>query len=105
MPSLFNEGYEGGYQDGIKECEPYMREWISVKDRLPEKECFVLVYIPHENKQCMWWREEIHAYKYCIKIRYAFKSRNTQNKKSRFYGVTHWMNLPSPPITEENKNE
>lgn len=75
-----------------------MSEWISVKIKLPKHGEWVLVYIPHEKMNRLWWREDLHAKKYCMKIKYAFKSADPLDKKSRFYGVTHWMSLPHSPI-------
>ena len=32
-----NNSYKDGYIAALKECKPFMCEWIAVKDRLPEK--------------------------------------------------------------------
>ena len=55
-------------------------EWISVKDRLPDKFCPVIVNRPGRVEQGMldingWW-----------------KVYGTRTKS-----VTHWMPLPEPP--------
>lgn len=81
---MFNEGYEGGYQDGIKECEPYMREWISVKERLP-----------HDNERYL----TIDKFK-IIEVEHYLPSLNDFNRTD----ITHWMPLPNPPI-EDTSNE
>lgn len=56
-----------------------MSEWISVKDRLPEKSGYYLI-----------WTE--HSY-YLI----GFFSSNIDNGKWDWIDVTHWMPLPEPP--------
>jgi hypothetical protein len=69
----------------ILPCEP-VQEWISVKDRLPEKFVDVLSYCDHNasfqidcvDEKGKWYSE----YKYSG------------------YTVTHWMPLPQPPKGE-----
>ena len=39
-------GYKDGYVDGVKECDPYIRRWISIKEKLPDQDGRYLVYIP-----------------------------------------------------------
>lgn len=62
-----------------------MSEWISVKDRLPENNNPILVYMPEEKG---WLR-------YGISI--GIIDDGTDDKDE----VTHWMPLPLPP----NENE
>ena len=82
---------EGDLIDACPTINPY--EWISVKDRLPNKDEEVLVYrgihrglmdvytyIDHDE-----WDD---AYGYCS---------GTDNE-----GITHWMPLPAPPTAKEN---
>ncbi len=61
-------------------------EWISVKDRLPEKEGTYLTYT--EN-------EQIHIDCFCIYPNHGTKFFVGGNGK-----VTHWMPLPEPPKGE-----
>ena len=55
-------------------------EWISIKDRLPEKSCKVLVSTNQSGVGDMWFSKEFgwHLLKNDAK-------------------VTHWMPLPEPP--------
>lgn len=58
------------------------QKWISVKDRLPEEDEFVLAMRPKSIN---------------YKIDVVMWSRYYSND------ITHWMPLPPPPTTEENK--
>ena len=57
-------------------------EWISVKDRLPEPKTRIIYY-----------NTVVDNDEY-IKIGYC-------GHKEWFAGVSHWMPLPDPPITQE----
>ena len=63
-----------------------VQEWISVKDRLPEKEG---EYITYTDKG------EIHFDCFCIYPNHGTKFWVGGNGK-----VTHWMPLPQPPKGE-----
>lgn len=81
--------YEKGYQDGKAEAK-LETGWISVKERLPEKEtpnCTVDVLVTdgthinigyYDYTAGMWWTLEDCFY----------------------FHVTHWMPLPEPPTLE-----
>jgi hypothetical protein len=71
-----------------------MNNWISVKERLPEKDLSVLVYAPHnEFLERKFWVAEL--------------VENIDNNKYwdytdgeymlSFEDVTHWQPLPEPP--------
>lgn len=62
-------------------------EWINIKNQLPEKNIYVLTYTPN---LAPWAR---------IGIKFVFSNivKEMMSSKSRFYHVTHWMPLPSPP--------
>jgi hypothetical protein len=80
-----------------------MSEWISVEDRLPEKDqCYVIVaceggYVDKtfysKNREFFWLRAA------------GSYSRRKQGKASGYfqlsheygYKITHWMPLPEPP--------
>ena len=66
-------------------------EWISVKDRLPEKEKEVLVYWTNTS-QCKRHYEIIYYtgdHWFCL-----------DDKVRPWIKVTHWMPLPEPPEVE-----
>ena len=56
-----------------------VQEWISVKDRLPNKPMRCLVY----TKRGEYWGYEITYYNQGFNLQYS--------------NVTHWMPLPEPP--------
>ena len=65
-----------------------MREWISVKDRLPAEEGMYLLYITGRN------------YKTTKTDCYVIDKKNTSYRYwslSSHLNVTHWMSLPEPP--------
>lgn len=66
-----------------------MCEWISVKDRLPDEDVRVLVYLDSDRSY--------------TKID---TDRRFEGKWVRWgYDVTHWMPLPELPTEKENNNE
>ena len=66
-------------------------EWISVKDKLPEKEFFYIAYDPDDGE------DQSH----CVIPLFYDKVRGFIDIESGviefFPGVTHWMPLPQPP--------
>ena len=64
-----------------------MTDWISVKDRLPEKMKRVLVYDDHEGI-CKGYRSEDY---------WSFEPCGDYALDSLLYRVTHWMPLPESP--------
>ena len=68
-------------------------EWISVKDRLPEIDEFVLV--------CRNWRGKLVQ---CVDRIRLYYDREKPKEEQRWYGfmysdITHWQPLPAPPTT------
>jgi hypothetical protein len=68
-------------------------DWISVKDRLPEKNQFVLTY---NNSGNGYHPQDVQRF-YDTYI-----SNNETKERSPIFselsiGVTHWMPLPKPP--------
>lgn len=67
-------------------------DWISVKDRLPEKSGDVLVYIAYRRE---------HGRVTVVPYSDRYKAFNTRDEyvspKYKIDGVTHWMPLPEPP--------
>lgn len=68
-----------------EELEATVPKWISVKERVPKEDEFVLVNRPK-------------AMKYKIDV-VMWSSHYYSND------VTHWMPLPPPPTTEESEKE
>lgn len=61
-----------------------MNEWISVKDRLPCKPGFYLVFVPEMARVAIYY----NGYDWIVDDDfYAFGA----------YEITHWMPLPEPP--------
>ena len=59
-----------------------MSEWISVKERLPEKEAKVLTF-------------GVYGYSVNYRDRFSGKWRGVNGKPQ---WITHWMPLPEPPV-------
>lgn len=68
-----------------------MSEWISVKDRLPEKIGYYLCYLDNDT---------IKVCKFTCGIRNDSLYWRWDNQN--WTAVTHWMQLPEPP-KEESK--
>lgn len=75
-----------------------MSEWISVKDRMPEKKRAVLVYAPHMDEPIvtMYFDPDDQMAEFgewvsdCTPNRLGWSSMTGED-------VTHWMPLPEPP--------
>lgn len=83
------KGFEDGLKAGSLAGEKRKDEWISVKERLPERNQSVLVFAKNEiyallyERNDKWWGEAGWA---------------TTEK----WGITHWMPLPEPPKESED---
>lgn len=84
----------GSYDSDARSCAEILydyanyrkQEWISVKDRLPEEDIRVLVYL---NTNRSYTKMDT--------------DRRFEGKWVRWASdVTHWMPLPAPPTEEEN---
>ena len=70
-----------------------MSEWISVKDRLPEKDDHYLIYYSSQTLFTKTYRQQV-VYLVVNDIeKWGWPS-------DRLYKVTHWMPLPEPPEVE-----
>lgn len=73
-------------------AEQFKPKWISVAERLPEKNCHILVFgsytrdCPKVAMECIFYHK--NNPKYC-------EFRNSD--MSRTKNVTHWMPMPQPP--------
>jgi hypothetical protein len=64
----------------------YNMEWISVKDRLPNNNQWVLAF--NGNDMCVCWTDiSHHDYLFMFGL----------SHRSQFQNVTHWMPLPELP--------
>ena len=66
-----------------------MDEWISVKDRLPESDVYVFVFLRNRDG---------YRYKYAFARHFGRRWIRSDNR----YFVTHWMPLPEPPKEVED---
>jgi len=62
--------------------EIYNEEWISVEERLPEKNVYVLANEEEVNDCLFLFLNHYGAW---------------QNEKEFYFGVTHWMPIPEKP--------
>lgn len=67
-----------------------MNEWISVKDRLPEKSASVLICATGHRVTA-----------YYDKVKEVFRLTEDENLYYLTEYVTHWMPLPEPPESED----
>lgn len=62
-------------------------EWISIEDRLPEKDGFYLVYAKSDNP----FIPEVYVQEYVQEIGFTYDGEWVDTR------ATHWMPLPKPP--------
>lgn len=67
-----------------------MNEWISVKDKVPEKDCWVICSDGFD----------IEIMKFSIYTRYRKSTFNFQRDEIQMETITHWMPLPELPKNE-----
>ena len=71
-----------------------MSEWISVKDRIPETETYVIVFINHENHYVnepnIWIASLVDYGEYMA-------WGDGYERTFPFEDISHWMPLPSYP--------
>ena len=101
--------YDKGFSDGLEEGKP---QWISVKDRLPDGEDPVLIFVKetehyglHKEKRkvyyCQYlayWDGDEWLTTWCNGCRKI--SDTAKEPYADDYEVTHWMPLPEPPKEE-----
>ena len=67
-------------------------EWISVKDRLPEKDCVCVVW--NENRPFQYY---ISHYVHYFKEFEVWMIGASRLNDPICFNTTHWMPLPKPP--------
>ena len=82
------EATEQAYKSGYEKGKADAMEWISVKERLPERDGAALV--------CT--KQEFYGTKNITKAR--FRKGEWHGQGGRWTNVTHWMPLPKPPMEE-----
>ena len=78
--------YEAALASKDAEIEAIRNPWISVKDRLPIKERWVIV-VADGAMNCAWYDKK----------RGWHNGFNERPKNIRIEEITHWMPLPTPP--------
>lgn len=66
-----------------------MNNWISIKEKLPERSGYFLVYMPQETEGY-----NIMQFYYCGNNEW---DDNRGMADSKYFGITHWQSLPEPP--------
>lgn len=74
--------------------------WVSVKERMPEHEGDYLVVCPQWSSPHEVAYNKRHTYQFPI----GFSCQRYDGEEWEIVtGVTHWMELPAPPATDETK--
>ena len=74
--------------------------WISVKDRLPDKQIPVIVYVPpyRSDNEKYIWHVGMAYYTYSARGGYwAGTDGNVYGAIGIIHEPTHWMPIPEPP--------
>jgi hypothetical protein len=79
-----------------------MSEWISVKDKLPELEQYVLLFDYWKSSEGKEYKDMRVGYldEYTTRKTSEGLTHSLEWKGTEFaFNITHWMPLPQPPIT------
>ena len=68
------------------------RDWVSVKDRLPQESDIVLVF-------GTGIRASMAIYENCMFLRFIDLIKSDRAATIFYDNITHWMPLPKPPLT------
>lgn len=75
-------------------------EWISVKDRLPEKDGEYVVYVQYPHVHLIMiisWASNYKGFYPDLKGRAVWYDYDSEYGDCEITDVTHWMELPTPP--------
>jgi hypothetical protein len=94
----YRQGLFEGFLAGYKAAENHFRDvtekvgpqWISVKNRLPDRDQEVLGYEKPFISTCLFWRSRSFL------MEHQWELSNGRN-----CNPTHWMELPAPPKEEK----
>ena len=78
----------------IQQLEAQVPHWISVEERLPDKQKCVLVF-KQRNSHALWPIAKWH-----IEIDWRGEDGWSKNLDNGYFDITHWMPLPEPPKEE-----
>lgn len=81
-----------------------MSEWISVEEKLPENEDYVLAYAEKKDISAVsiFVNKKIIAKYLGVESELEYYFCSIENIGRIFHGITHWMPLPQPPNGENN---
>lgn len=72
--------------------------WISVKDKLPDHENDVLVFVKYDEQPITaWYREGIWRVGYRVWDYIEVSGDGCKESSLHHFEVTHWQPLPEPP--------
>lgn len=71
-------------------------EWVSVSDRLPHH---------YENVLVAFINHVIEKNPMGMEVSYIFPSEEWHTETARYYPLTHWAELPSPPNQSEAQDD
>ena len=85
----YNEGFKDGVDQGIKLSERPQGEWISVDERLPEKDGVYLVTLEYVEERAIVYEIDMAKFVYSEKD-------DCNNGFHKAYTVIAWQPLPEP---------
>lgn len=105
-----SSSYDNHWDDVIErlDAQPTVGGWISVKDRLPEEQIPVLVYVPPYSNENEKYAEYVGVAYYmysAIGGYWAGTDGNVYGAIGIIHDPIYWMPMPEPPKEENSGNE